>query len=114
MKLEDYLQNPPKLVEEPDPEPPAPVPHTTLAGEIGPYERVWLKRLQNEPGYLILFKLMNNIVQHFEKNASLLSQADPLGNKDAVANAWAYAGVAKGIKEQLEKNIAMEIAQANE
>jgi hypothetical protein len=112
LSLDDYLRNPPKLVEEPEPEPPKTVQLTTLAGDIGPYERVWLKRLQNEPGYLLIFKMLNNIVQRFENSARLLSITDPLGNKDAVANAWAYAGVAKALKEQLEREIAMEVAQA--
>jgi hypothetical protein len=114
LTLEDYLRNPPKLLEEMPEEVPEPQPPSTFAGHgpIGDYERAWLKRLQNEPGYLIIFKMLNNIVQRFENSARLLSTADPLGNKDAVANAWAYAGVAKAIKEQLEREVAMEVVQA--
>jgi hypothetical protein len=81
------------------------------AGPIEDHDREWLKRLQNEPGYLILMRMLQNIVQRYENSAKLLSQTDPLGNKDALAAAWAYAGIAKLIKEQLEREVAGEIAK---
>lgn len=80
-------------------------------GPIDEHDREWLKRLQNEPGYLILMRLLQNIVLRYENSAKLLSQTDPLGNKDALAAAWAYAGVAKLIKGELEREVAAEIAK---
>ena len=112
--LEDYLKN--KQPEEPPTQDPAEaqgynlVAHT-FPGPVTESDRDWLKRLQNEPGYLVLLRMFENIVQRYENSAKLLSQTDPLGNKDALAAAWAYAGVAKAIKEELEREVAAEIAQ---
>jgi hypothetical protein len=112
--LEDYLNNKTPPEPEPDGEPP---PIDILkwvnspAGPIEPHDREWLKRLQNEPGYLILMRMLNNIVLRYETSAKLLSQTSPLENKDALAAAWAYAGIAKIMKEQLEREVAAEIAK---
>jgi hypothetical protein len=113
--LEDYLQN------KPAPEPvimPSPVDpagegryNSRDSGPVDDYDREWLKRLQNEPGYLILMRLLQNIVLRYENSAKLLSQTDPLGHKDELAAAWAYAGVAKMIKNELEREVAAEIAK---
>jgi hypothetical protein len=114
--LEDYLQN--KPAPEPAPTPEEKLewlagsgPAKTYPGPIEEHDREWLKRLQNEPGYLILMRLLQNIVLRYENSAKLLSQTDPLGNKDALAAAWAYAGVAKLIKAELEREVATEIAK---
>lgn len=117
-RLEDYLQNKPR----PEPETPAEFAQELgyrladsvrreFAGPIEEHDREWLKRLQNEPGYLILMRLLQNIVLRYENSAKLLSQTDPLGHKDELAAAWAYAGVAKLIKAELEREVAAEIAK---
>lgn len=112
--LEDYLQNKapqsPEAALEPDDDLPN-VRLKTAAGPIEPHDREWLKRLQNEPGYLIFMRMLQNIVLRYETSAKLLSQTDPLGNKDQLAAAWAYAGIAKIMKEQLEREVAAEIAK---
>jgi hypothetical protein len=111
--LEDYLKNQPP----PEPEPADDdLPNVKLkvkhaGGPVDQSDREWLKRLQNEPGYLIFLRLFQNIVQRYENSATLLSKTDPLGHKDELAAAWAYAGVARVIKEQLEREVAAEIAQ---
>lgn len=113
--LEDYLQNKPAPEPKSAQDPAAAVGYNlvshTAAGPVDDHDREWLKRLQNEPGYLILMRLLQNIVLRYENSAKLLSQTDPLGNKDALAAAWAYAGVAKMIKNELEREVAAEIAK---
>jgi hypothetical protein len=114
MKLEDYLQRTyAEPQEEPEPEENLPKVHPLAAtfGALDENDRDWLKRLQNEPGYLILFKMLNNIVLSYERSATVQSQGDPLGNKDAVANAWAYASIGRHLRDQLLREIATEIAK---
>jgi hypothetical protein len=121
LTLEDYLRNPVNL-EEADEQSNGESEKQLVAaqealskaghGPVSDYDRKWLKRLQFEPGYLILFRMLNNIVLRFENSATVLSQGDPLGNAAEVAKAWAYAAMARGVKEQLEKEITQEIAQA--
>lgn len=111
LTLEDYLRNPPKLVEEqPEAKEPKRVPDPGLiwGGLLDQHDRAWLKRLKNEPGYAILFRVANNIVLGFENSARILSQADPLGNKDAIANAWAYAAIGKEVVRRLQAAISEE------
>lgn len=116
MKLEDYLRGQGLTVETSDPEAEerlaAEAPTPAVKGAIGEYEREWLKRLKNEPGYQILLQLLEKIVLRWEDHARLLSQSDPLGNKEAVANAWAYASIAKICSKTLQSDIEAEIAKA--
>lgn len=117
MKLEEYLRSQPftseavaSLATEENLAAEMPVP--VIPGAIGQYERDWLKHLQNEPGYRILLKLLENIVLRYEDRARLLSQSDPLGNKEAVANSWAYAAIAKIVSKTLQDEIEAEILKA--
>lgn len=122
IKLEQYLRTTPAIVgneaidkadkEEEHLQPVIPEPMSAEFLEIGSYERGMLVRLQNEPGHKIVMRMLNNIVLGYEKAATLQSQGDPLGDRDGVANAWAYVAIARRIKHQLEQRIAEEIAQA--
>lgn len=72
---------------------------------IGPYEAEWLRRLRNDPGYQILLKVLDNIVAGYEAGATQASQADPLGNREAVANAWAYVTMGRRIQQRLISDV---------
>lgn len=114
LSLEDYIRDQARIEEPEEVEDQPELPRPAAFAGSGPLtesDRDWLKRLRNEPGYLVLFRLFNNIVQRFETSATVLSTGDPLGNEKAVMQAWAYAAVAKGIKEQLEKEISVEISK---
>lgn len=120
LTLEDYLRNLPQ-VEDIVPTQAAEDdlsnvrlkdPGLIWGGLLNDHDREWLKRLKNEPGYAILFCVANNIVLGFENSARVLSQADPLGNKDAIANAWAYAAIGKEVVRRLQLAVDEEAERA--
>lgn len=108
-RLEDYLSGknpPPEEVQEGGT---GAVERHETGGELDEHDREWLRRLVNEPGYRVFWKLLLNLVLSYELNAKSLSMSDPLGNGGAVVSAWAYAAMARAIKVQLENEVAGEL-----
>lgn len=76
--------------------------------EPTPEEITWVHKLRGEPGYSILLRLLNLRVQKREESASLLSQQDPLGQKDDIAKNWAYIACFKQVIREIEILVAGE------
>jgi hypothetical protein len=64
-------------------------------------DREDLRRLTFEPGYRVLFRLIDKYVQAKETIARRASETDPLGNRDQIANLWAYVGVSKRFRKDV-------------
>lgn len=72
--------------------------------------REWLRRLTKEPGWPILVQLIDSYVQQAEESAKILSQDNPLKNRNEVANQWAYVTCLKLVRMNLLGRIEAEIA----
>lgn len=70
--------------------------------QLTPEEIAWVHRLKGEPGFPLLLRQLNLRVQEREKSASLLSQQDPLGQKDDIAKLWAYISCFKQVIREIE------------
>ncbi len=115
---EDYLQGKPlteEIAELADPRPvERPLPPNELLGfhgEITDDDRIWLKRLTHEPGWIVFLNLMERGIQRRVRMATQLSAIDPLGNKEKIADAWAYVSVMKAVSSDTILQLENEIAQ---
>ena len=74
-------------------------------------ERNDLRRLLTEPGWRVLERLRKQALQRMEQAAIVLSQNDPLGNAQKIANGWANLACFKDMAKLDRLMIADEIAK---
>lgn len=126
-QLEDYLKGVAlspaleRLRRGEDPEEPEaqPDPQQAVTGKrkrsINNDEREWLRRLTVEPGWQILMWLIDSTIEAREEAAIILSQTDPITNKDQMVKEWTYIAsmkeVAKVIKGRVQREIEVLMKQ---
>jgi hypothetical protein len=74
-------------------------------------ERNDLRCLLTEPGWRVLERLRKQALQRMEQAAIVLSQDDPLGNAQKIANGWANLACFKDMVKLDRLMIAGEIAK---
>lgn len=79
--------------------------------ELDDADRKALYRLTHEPGWEVLTRIRKRTCAAAEKAATLLSQDNPLGNKEAIANGWAYLSVMRDVMRAESAAIEAEIAK---
>jgi hypothetical protein len=74
-------------------------------------ERLDLKEFWEMPGQKLYLRIAEKAIHFHQKRAISLSQDDPLTNRDAVANAWAYVKVLRRAVAELEVIVNTELAE---
>jgi hypothetical protein len=117
-KYEDYLQGKPLTEEIAEYGDPRPVERSLPTNELIGFtagitddDRIWLKRLTHEPGWLIYLNLIERSIQRRTRMATQLSSIDPLGNKEKIADAWAYVSVMRAVSSDTISELENEILQ---
>lgn len=72
-------------------------------------DREHLRRLQLESGWSVLLRLINRDIAAHKNEAEKISEDDPLGKKDQVAQAWAYVGMMKRGRDRMLAIVQAEI-----
>lgn len=114
---EDYLQGKPLSPEAAELLDPPPVERTLpkneligFTGEITDDDRAWLKRLIGEPGWIVFLNLVERTIQRRTRMATQMSVIDPLGNREKIADAWAYVSVMRAVSSDTISELENEIA----
>ena len=81
------------------------------ARELSRAERVDLKEWKEMPGWELFLRIAEKSVQAHQKRAISLSQDDPLNNRDAIAEAWAYVKIFRRAVVELENVVTAEVAE---
>jgi hypothetical protein len=95
-QLEKYLKNEPltpeleRLAQGQDEADPIP---QSDSRELSEDDREHLQRLSFEPGWPILIREVDRMIQAKEDAARAMSLSDPLTNRDQISNDWAYVSM---------------------
>lgn len=79
--------------------------------ELDESDRKALLKLTQDPGWEVFQRIRLRACFEAEKEATLLSQNDPLGNQQKIAQGWAYLTVMRQVLQAENATIAGEIAQ---
>jgi hypothetical protein len=63
--------------------------------ELTDAERLDLRQMYHHPGWRVMQRLQQRTLRAREKTVMILSQEDPLGNRDKIAESWAYLAIWK-------------------
>lgn len=74
-------------------------------------ERHYLNKLRNEPGWEVLKRVLDNAILRQQDSAIVLSQNDPLRNKDEIALQWGYLTCLRWAARQIEYEVDLELRQ---
>lgn len=74
-------------------------------------DREHLRRFKSEPGWNVMMRLLDSDIRHQENLAKAASKSDPLGNREQVANFWAYVSMLEKSKSRMIWLIDEEIAK---
>jgi len=77
-------------------------------------ERDKLRKWRGDPGWMVFQRLLERSIKNRLQSATLLSQTDPLSNRDRIATEWAYVGIWKMTRAQIEAMVEEEIAKLTE
>lgn len=79
--------------------------------QINDDDREWLRRLTGEPGWQILMWLIDSTIEARQESAILLSQTDPIANRDMIAHEWTYVAAMKEVARILRGRVKSEIEE---
>lgn len=82
--------------------------------EFSDRERKYLQKLRKEPGWPVFLRLLEKDIHMRERSAMLLSQNDPLLNRDRIANEWSYVAIYKQMDRRIENLINEEILKLDD
>lgn len=74
-------------------------------------DRKALLKLTQDPGYEVLTRIRKRTCAEAEKAATLVSQENPLGNADKIAQGWAYLAVMRQVMQVEAGTIEAELAR---
>jgi hypothetical protein len=74
-------------------------------------DRKALLKLTQDPGYEVLTRIRKRTCAEAEKAATLVSQENPLGNADKIAQGWAYLAVMRQVIQLEAGTIEAELAK---
>lgn len=83
-----------------------------LAGIAEPLDdddREHLRRLSLEPGWAVLFKLLDNDIRKSENAMKVASMTDPLADPPRLASGWADVAKMKAIRQRMVQLIDEEV-----
>lgn len=72
-------------------------------------ERGHIKTMMTQPGWKVVNRIMEDYIGAMTDNAIGISRQNPLGNKDAIADRWAYIAMAEQFRAQVLRGIAFEL-----
>lgn len=72
-------------------------------------DREHLHRLTLEPGWNVLLRVIDRDLQTQEDQTRALSMEDPLGNRDAVTNGWAYMAMMRRFRSRITSLVSVEV-----
>ena len=72
-------------------------------------EREHLRQMMTSPGWKVINRLMNDYIGAMTDGATAMSKLAPLGNRDAIANRWAYITMAEQFRDQVLRGVAFEL-----
>ena len=81
-----------------------------LQCEISDDERESLEALMRQPGYPVLWKILDSYVRSLREGAQSVALTDPLNNGPKVLAAWSTASVAMGMRRSFEEGMKFEVA----
>jgi hypothetical protein len=74
-------------------------------------DREHLRRLLFEPGWRVVLRVLDRLIARQETAMRLLSEDDPLGNRDGLAQGWAYVAMGKRVRTNLLEAAAEEVGK---
>ena len=95
-------------------EAPAEQPRGRDTRELDDDDREHLRKWRLEPGWQIMQRLLDRWIQGQEDSVKQLSLDDPLGQRDAVANGWAYVASMRRVQTGIIGLVEAEIHKAEE
>ena len=93
---------------------PIPEPMEDAERELTRTERLALKDLRASDGWNVQMRLLEKAIAGHRNSVINMSQRDPLTNKDAIANQWAYLNALKSAKQAIEAMVNEEVKKADE
>lgn len=78
--------------------------------DISRKDREDLKEITERPGWKVLQRLHKKTIESAKESTINLSQQDPLGNADKVANGWAYVIELQNAVASMNQQVAYQIA----
>lgn len=79
--------------------------------ELSRAERLDLKEFWEMPGQKLYLRIVEKSINSHQKRAISLSQGDPFGNRDEIANAWAYVKVLRRVIAELHATVMLEMSE---
>ena len=89
-------------------------PEPTAASLLDDDDREHLRRLIQEPGWAVTMRLLDAEIERLEDVAKAVSMNDPLGDRDIVANQWAYVAMLRRSKNLMIALVEREIQNLHE
>jgi hypothetical protein len=86
-----------------------PMKEEELRFELTEDDRRDLLAATRTPGYKVMQRILRSYVNALQEGAVAVSLDDPLSTADRIANAWAYAKMARTLTASLEAGIAFEL-----
>ena len=93
---------------------PIPEPMEDAERELTLTERLALKELRASDGWNVQMRLLEKCILSHRNSVISMSQRDPLTNKDAIANQWAYLNALKSAKQAIEVLVDAEVKAVDE
>jgi hypothetical protein len=81
--------------------------------ELDDDDRQHLRRLTVEPGWPILFRLLDGAIGLMKQGAEAASMDNPLGNRDQVAELWADVAAMKRARDLFVRLVEGEVQKLN-
>lgn len=82
-----------------------------VPGELSDVDREHLRRLKFEPGWTILVRIVDESIDREEEDVKRQSIIDPLKNKEAIANGWAYIAMLRRARSKFVNKLDDEIGK---
>ena len=80
-----------------------------IARAISREDRIALREMRQGAGWPVLQRILQKIVYSEEQMTITISQEDPLGNKEEIANHWAYVALFKRMLAKMNFAVELEL-----
>jgi len=82
--------------------------------ELTRVERLHLKELRQADGWVVLQRLLERTLFLHRKSVISMSQSDPLGNAEKIAQQWAYLNALRAAAQQVTALVDAEVKALDE
>lgn len=83
------------------------------AGALDDDDREHLRALSLSHGWQIVLRLLDQWIEAEETSVKELSLSDPLGQRDQIANSWAYVACMRRVRNGIPAILSQEIEKLN-